>query len=444
MNYKKIAPVLLAVLFGLLSSCQKDDSAKQYGFSMIYMPQSNNVSSAGYIVPGYSNNGSPTSANYILDTVNQKVNIILGASLSGTATRAYTVDIGVNNDTIQQLISNGTFGSNYLLMPASVYTLPSQLTVPATGSNTFYLSLDIKQLIQNRAAFLGKHLALAVKLSNPSVYQLNPALSTTIIDFTFSDGLIGFPVTTGASEYNFVGGEHYTIYGSNLKDVSKVVYTGTTTPLTINFTTPDSIGITLPTPDANFIQNSVDITTPVTTATTSFEFVNVNNAVVIFADDYAPGYVDANHWLVFNKTTSVAKRGTASLAALYPSQGYAVGGIKNVISQNGGFIFDPSYQYISFWVKGGTQDNTIYLSSGADWDNVGGGLQIPLSNSTSPSQSLAIAVPANKWLYCKIPISTARLWASSPSTPFSILGWSITGPSGADQTLYYDDVIFIK
>ena len=192
--------ILFAVLL-LVAACKKDDSKIIYGPSNIYMPQAINVSGGvtnDYPVP----NGTDTSTyNYVIDTVNHKADIILGAALSGEAASAgYTVDIQTNADTIAQLLATDVLDTTTtLLMPASLYTLPSSLTVaPGKTENTFFLSVDIAQLKQSQYA--GKTLALAVKLANPSKYQLNAGISTTIVLLNV-DALVIGPADDISAQY---------------------------------------------------------------------------------------------------------------------------------------------------------------------------------------------------------------------------------------------------
>jgi hypothetical protein len=172
-------------------SCSKDDSKKEYGYSKIYMPQAI-IKSGGvdnnYTVPA----GSDSSTyNYYIDTKTNKISIILGTALSGPSTDAYSVDIQVNNDTIQKMFASKTLDTAlYKLLPASMYTLPTKLEVAqGARSGTFTLDVDIAQLKSN--SYVGKFLVLAVKLANPSRFELNNAISTTIVIIDVNALVIG-------------------------------------------------------------------------------------------------------------------------------------------------------------------------------------------------------------------------------------------------------------
>lgn len=183
---KNISKLFLS--FGLFTgmvvsfvACKKADSEISYGIAKIYMPQAINLSAGinnNYPVPSGTDS---TTYNYKIDVANKKLNVILGTSLSGEDVFiGYTVDVKVNTDTVNQLIANKTLDASTLLMPSSMYSLPAQVSVPAgVRGNTFYLSIDISQL--KSLQYVGKKLALAVALSNPTVYPLQQSISTTIV-----------------------------------------------------------------------------------------------------------------------------------------------------------------------------------------------------------------------------------------------------------------------
>jgi len=192
---------LLSLIAGpMLLSCKKDDSAKEYGFSKIYMPQA--IFKSGGVDNSYPvPSGTDSSTyNYTIDTKTNKVNIILGSSLSGPGKDGYSVDIKVDNDTIQKIFDKKILDTAiYKLMPASMYTVPGKLEVAQGGkTGTFNLGVDIDQLKSN--TYTGKYLVLAVKIANPSKYELNTAISTTIIILDVNALVIG-PAVNITSKY---------------------------------------------------------------------------------------------------------------------------------------------------------------------------------------------------------------------------------------------------
>jgi hypothetical protein len=192
--------LLVALTAATLFSCRKDDSKTPYGFSRIYMPQA--ILQSGGVSNNYNvPSGTDSSTyNYSIDTKSSRLNVILGASLSGPASGAYSVGIQVNNDTIQQLFASKVLDTaTYKLMPASMYTLPTQLSVAqGARSGTFDLGLDIGTLKSDSLA--GKYLVLAVKIVNPTQYTLDTALSTTIVVVNVNSLVIG-PAVNVTAQY---------------------------------------------------------------------------------------------------------------------------------------------------------------------------------------------------------------------------------------------------
>jgi hypothetical protein len=199
---RNIIHLLLAVVITgmVISSCEKAASEKAYGFSKIFMPQAifkSGGTSNNYPVPS----GSDSSTyNYEIDSKAKKLNIILGASVSGTNSDGFMVDIKIDSDTVQQLLATNVLDpALYKIMPASMYTLPANLEV-AKGelSGTFNLSVDIGQLKLDQ--YVGKFLVLAVKLANPNRYELNGAISTTVVIIDVNALVIG-PAVNITSTY---------------------------------------------------------------------------------------------------------------------------------------------------------------------------------------------------------------------------------------------------
>lgn len=184
-NMKKTISYSSAILFlsviMAISACNKADSELDYGTTSIYMPQAV-IRSGGvnnqYPVP----TGTDSSTwNYRIDAARSRMDISMGAALSGPGSEAFSVEVRANTDTIQQLLAAGVFNpATHMLMPASMYTMPVKVDgVKGARAGFFKLSVDYKAL--KTAAYAGKFLLLAVKFANPTTYQLNPPLSSAIV-----------------------------------------------------------------------------------------------------------------------------------------------------------------------------------------------------------------------------------------------------------------------
>lgn len=174
---------VLAAAATLLGGCEKEASSLDYGAPLIYMPQS--AQSSSNIIYNVPSGLDSATHNYVIDTPDNKLNIVLGVLRSGKAANsAFSVAILTNPDTVTTAIANGSLVGNpdptdsIVLLPSAAYSLPATVSVPS-GSNqtTFYLSVDITQL----KALSGKKAALAVYLDKPSTYQLSLTNAETIV-----------------------------------------------------------------------------------------------------------------------------------------------------------------------------------------------------------------------------------------------------------------------
>ena len=185
MNISKISKALsLVMLAGLITgiaSCTKPDSEQEFGTTSIYMPQAV-IRSGGvnnqYPVP----TGTDSSTwNYRIDKVAGKIEITMGAALSGPGSEAFGADIRVDGDTLSRLFTSGVFSTaTHLIMPSSMYTIPTRVEgQKGVRAGVFRISVDHRAL--KGVAYAGKFLLLAVRLSNPTTYPLNVPLSSAIV-----------------------------------------------------------------------------------------------------------------------------------------------------------------------------------------------------------------------------------------------------------------------
>ncbi|MCW3115911.1 MAG: hypothetical protein JWR18_4307 [Segetibacter sp.] len=162
-------------------SCKKS-SEPELGIPKIYMPQAavrDGGSTNNYPVPWSTTNGT---RNYVFDSVNNTIEILLGVYRPAVQNQnSFTVDVIKNVDTTNKLIANGTI-TNAVILPSDVYSLPATVTVAEGQSEAmFHLKIDRKILIDKYLSYSGKKLVLAVGIANPSKYELNKSLTTTII-----------------------------------------------------------------------------------------------------------------------------------------------------------------------------------------------------------------------------------------------------------------------
>lgn len=235
--------------------------------------------------------------------------------------------------------------------------------------------------------------------------------------------VIALPLVASASNYNFVNGTELTLTGNNLADVTSVTLDGTSASATIVSKTKKQLVIKMPATTTNSAKLVITNSTgPVTTNQT---FVNLDNAYKIFTDDYANGFENGS-WGPASISGDFAKTGTKSFKAGYNKGNWSADGFANW----NGVASMPEYQFLSFWIKGGSADYTLYLTGDARTGGYG-----------NSDRSTPLSVPANVWTYFKLPTATLGLWAKGPMKQ---LGFWIEGPEKQDENFYIDDVILVK
>jgi hypothetical protein len=237
--------------------------------------------------------------------------------------------------------------------------------------------------------------------------------------------VLGFVNITTVSNYNFRADTEITLSGKNLADVTTVVFTNGATPVQIVSKTATTLTLKFPTTD--LFETTLDITNAAGMSRTTQSFVAIDNAFQLFTDNYSPGYQDASWGSGGTISTSEFKSGTASVYKDYAAGNWHQLGFGWTQTPN------DNYEYLSFWIKGGTEVLDLYISSSAS-----------PSGFASFDAFSRITVPADVWTYFKIPVATLKLWGNNNTTAWNQLGWRIQGPNGADQRFYLDDVIFIK
>lgn len=236
--------------------------------------------------------------------------------------------------------------------------------------------------------------------------------------------VLGLPTITDVSNYNWsTNYPTLTLTGKNLNDVFHVAFATGTDTATIVSQTNTSLVITLPASTVN--HTFLNISNVAGTVTTTQEFINADNAFVLFDDVYENGFQNASWGSDAFVSTTTFKSGTASVAKTYDKDNWHQLGFGwNNISDNG-------YTYLAFWIKGASLDYPLWISTATSE----GGF-------ASFNDYDKINVPANVWTYFKLPVASLKLWATGSA--WNQIGWRIQGPSGQNETFYLDDVMFVK
>lgn len=249
------------------------------------------------------------------------------------------------------------------------------------------------------------------------------------------------PTVSGVSNYNFSAGDQITLTGIGFGSVKSVNLAGVTTACSIE-SQSDTVMV-LQFPSTNITQAKLVFSYTsggsMDTAQSTQQFVDVDNAYQIFTDNYQNGWGSWS-WGAASPSTKEVKRGTASFSAQFGANSWWIDGFR----QGGGgatdgIPFTAGYNYLSFWVFGGTADETVYIEFG----NAG------FANSKPGNFINAIDVPPGVWTYYKIPVSSllwntsTGSWSDNRSNLLNTIAFFMPGNT-VTETLYFDDVILVK
>ena len=238
--------------------------------------------------------------------------------------------------------------------------------------------------------------------------------------------VIALPVISSVSNYNFTSGTTITITGNNLGDVSSVKFVGANDEIHIVSKSKKELVITMPV-NSSVLGAALVITNSTGPVTTTQVFENLDKGYQIFTDDYGTGWGN-NSWGPAQISSTVSKSGTKSFAATYAKGNWSQDGFNN---WGTGFTSKPEYKYLTFWLKGASQDYTLYVTGDKRAGSFG-----------NSDQSTPLTVPANVWTYFKLPLTTLDLW--NKGNTFNQLGFWIKGPNDQDETFYFDDVMVVN
>ena len=237
--------------------------------------------------------------------------------------------------------------------------------------------------------------------------------------------VVAIASVTDVSNYNFTEGTEITLSGNNLADVTSVKLSGTGSTAYIISKARKQLVIKMNAQTAN--QAKLEITNSSGSILTSQDFVNIDNAYTIFTEGYMNDWHDIS-WGSVEISNTIAKSGTKSFCGIYSKGNRHAKGFAN---WGQGIDKDPAYKFISFWVRGGLIDHTLYL--------IGDRKAKGYSND---DESVPFLAKAGIWTYHKIPLSIVDYW--NTGTKATALGFWIKGPDNDTESIYFDDVMFVK
>lgn len=249
------------------------------------------------------------------------------------------------------------------------------------------------------------------------------------------------PTIAQVSDYDFWADSQITLKGTGFAAVTSVTITGGDAQIDIVSQVDSQIVLHFNTTAVNRgnLVFNYDAGGNTATVKSSQEFVNLDNAYnIIFKDQFQNAWQDAS-WSGPSGISTDATHsygGTSSAKATYPAGGWKIEGWANWYPS---FTYDPSYKYLTFWVKGGVANHTLILVG----DQLPGGY----SQNTSSLPVQQILVPKGVWTYYKIPLGSAPgqldFWANGNVA--KQLGFFLQGQTGdVDETMFFDEVAFLK
>lgn len=257
--------------------------------------------------------------------------------------------------------------------------------------------------------------------------QSNILAVTTLygqVDYKFSI-LLPPPTVTDVSNYNFSAGSEITLTGIGLASVTDVQLGTSAAKATIVSKSDTQLTIKMPVTTLN--STTLLLIYPTGQAAAKQVLVNLDQTYHFFTEDYGTDW-SGNFWGSGEISAAAAKSGVKSLKLNYAKGNWSANGVANYAA---GLPANGGYTYLSFYIKGGSQDYTLYITGDKRAGGYGNG-----------DQSAPITVKAGIWNYYKIPLSTLGLWATG--SPSNNLGFWIKGPDAQDESFYIDDWVLVK
>ena len=172
------------------------------------------------------------------------------------------------------------------------------------------------------------------------------------------------------------------------------------------------------------------------TAVSSTVFNNIDQAYQIFANDNTQNGWGSWSWDAAGISSAYYKSGSKSFSMKFSGGGWKVDGFR----QGGGnatdgLVYSASWQYLTFWVKGGNTAETAYIQ----WGDGGLGQNAVNDIAIAPNtwQFFKIAVPTLKWN------TTSTSWSDHKTSNLNTVGFFMKS-NDADETLYFDDIMLVK
>lgn len=163
----------------VLLSCREDAGAV-LAPAKIYMPQvevSGGAIGNTYRIPA---SGTSEKPDYVIDYEHNVLNVLLGVAHDGIGVKdGFSVRVAADTEYTERACVGIGKG---VVLPADTYSLPSEVSLEeGEREKTFSLSVDLNKLKQNYSGYAACNLVLAVRISDPSRYELSESRSVTLV-----------------------------------------------------------------------------------------------------------------------------------------------------------------------------------------------------------------------------------------------------------------------
>ncbi|TWJ02346.1 hypothetical protein JN11_01318 [Mucilaginibacter frigoritolerans] len=358
---------------------------------------------------------------------------------SGVPTTTTTPNYNPQVTAFDSVTTTGNLGNYYVLYGTN---LGSTTKIVINGVSIYF----------NRALNSDKSIVFSIPTTVPYVQpQANTIIITTLYGaVTYKFTVLPPPPTiTGTTDYSYVANQQITLTGKGFASVSAIKLKTTSDPITIVSENDSTLVMKMPAVSAAtesallFTYTSGSNAAAQTASTVVFN--DLDNSYQIFVNGQLQNGWFNNSWSYPSGTvTSVSHAGSGSFQLHYPAGGWQVEGMADW-NTPGKFPYDPTYKYLTFWIKGGTVTHTLVLVGD---QMVGGYGQVQNANAYAAQ---LVTVPAKVWTFFKIPLGAPsstnanllNFWANG--TTAQQLGFFLMGQTGdVDEDMYFDEMAFIK
>ena len=255
----------------------------------------------------------------------------------------------------------------------------------------------------------------------------NSAGNTLMVPFK----ALAYPTVTTASTYDFTKGTVITLTGNNFDDVTAVAIAdsvkGVSDAATVVSKSKTQLVVQMPTTTLN--RGTLSITNGTGRMRTNQEFVNVDKAYQIFTDAYGTGFQDASWGDAAAVSTKEFASGTASIGKNFQKGNWHLIDFANWSAS--AIPYSAEYTYVTGWIKGGSADYSLYLTTDAG--------KAAFGDFVDKNK---IDVKAGVWTYFKLKLSDIDFWTAGKT--LKQVGFRIQGPNNQDETFYFDNILLVK